>query len=121
MNSVINVEFTARTNGHEYKEEGVAFRSPSELFEFVSPGGGCERIPDEVEEIQMVFLPPTKPYTDNPMEAVPVTVELGMVFITGPLAEIVMILQLLIGKASRGQLSQSFLKIIGVKEPTLSL
>lgn len=114
MKPIINVEFTARVADREFKEESVAFHSPAELFEYVSPGGGCEHIPDEVAEIQMVFLPPTEP-NPNPMADVPTTLEIGMVFITGPLAEIVQTMQQLLGKASRGELSESFLRIIGSK------
>lgn len=115
MKPIINVEFTAKTAEREFKEESVAFHSPGELFEFVSPGGGCERIPDDVDEIQMVFLSPTATKANNPMDDVPVTLELGIVFFTGPLAEIVQTMQQLLGKASRGELSESFLRIIGVK------
>lgn len=115
MKPIISVEFTARTGGREFKEESVAFHSPSELFEFVSPGGGCERIPNEVDEIQMVFLPSARPDIDNPMADVPATLEMGMVFFTGPLADIVQTSQQLLGRATRGELSKSFLRIIGVK------
>lgn len=115
MKPIINVEFTARVAGREFKEESVAFHSPGELFEYVAPGGGCERIPDEVEEIQMIFLRPTEPNTKNPMNDLPATLELGIVFFTGPLAEIVQTMQQLLGKASRGELSEPFLRIIGMK------
>lgn len=116
MKPIINVEFTARRGEQEFKEESVAFHTPAELFEYVSPGGGCERIPDEVEEIQMVFLPPTTPNTRNPMADVPTTLEMGIVFFTGPLADIVQITQQLLGKASREELSESFLRVLGVKD-----
>lgn len=115
MKPIINIEFTARAAEHEFKQESVAFHSPGELFEFVSPGGGCERIPDDVDEIQIVFLPPTEPNTKNPMNDVPATLELGIVFFTGPLTEIVQTMQQLLGKASREELSESFLRILGVK------
>ena len=42
------------------------------------------------------------------------TLELGMVFLTGPLAEIVQTTEQLIDKAGRGELSDSFLKAINV-------
>ena len=115
MKPIINVEFTARAGDREFKEESIAFHSPAELFSFVSPGGGCDRIPDEVEEIQMVILPHTESAPDSPMDEVPATLELGMIFLTGPLADIVQITQQLLGKASRGELSPSFLKIAGIK------
>lgn len=115
MKPIINVEFTARSSDREFKEECVAFHSPTEFYRYVAPGGGCEQIPDEVEEIQMVFLPPRKHNTNNPMMDVPATLELGIVFISGPLSDIVQTTQLLLGKASRRELSESFLRIIGVK------
>jgi len=114
MKPIINVEFTALVNDREFKEESIAFHSPAELFEYVSPGGGCERIPNEVEEIQMIFLPPTTPDTENPMADVPATLKMGMVFFTGPLSDIVQMSQQLLGKASRGELSRSFLKVLRV-------
>lgn len=113
MKPVISVEFSARAGDVEFKEESVSFHSPDELFTYVAPGGGCEGIPDEVDEIQMVFLPPAHPNTQNPIADVPVTVELGMVFFTGPLAEIVQVLDQLMDKAGRGELSDSFARVIG--------
>ena len=113
MKPVISVEFSARAGDVEFKEESVSFHSPDELFAYVAPGGGCEGIPDEVDEIQMVFLPPAHPNRQNPISDVPVTVELGMVFFTGPLAEIVQVLNQLMDRAGRGELSESFSRVIG--------
>lgn len=115
MKPIINVEFTARAGDREFKEESVAFHTAAELFEYVGHGGGCERIPDDVEEIQMVFLVPTQASAKNPLMDIPATLEMGMVFFTGPLADILQTTQQLIGKASRKELSDSFLRILGVK------
>ncbi len=114
MQPIITVEFSSRAGGLECKEESVSFHSPEELFSFIAPGGGCETIPDEVSEIQMVFLQPSHPNTQNPIADKRVTLELGMVFLTGPLAEIVQTTEQLIDKAGRGELSDSFLKAINV-------
>ncbi|MBT8439782.1 MAG: hypothetical protein KJO91_08650, partial [Gammaproteobacteria bacterium] len=92
----------------------VSFHTPEELFAFVAAGGGCDSIPDEVEEIQMVFLQPDHANTKNPIADKRVTLELGMVFITGPLSEIVQTAEQLIDKAGRGELSESFLRVIHV-------
>lgn len=116
MKPIINVEFTARSGDREFKEESVAFHSAAELFEYVSHGGGCERIPDDVQEIQMIFISPAQARSKNPIMDVPATLEMGMVFFTGPLADILQTTQQLIGKASRKELSDSFLKVLGVKE-----
>ncbi len=43
------------------------------------------------------------------------TLELGMVFLTGPLAEILKTTEDIIDKAGRGELSESFLTVIGAK------
>ena len=51
MKPILTVEFHAKAADYEYEEESVPLHSPEELFEFVAPGGGCESIPDEVEEI----------------------------------------------------------------------
>ena len=112
---VISVEFSAQAGGREFKEESVAFNSPEELIDFIAPGGGCDSIPDEVEEIQMVFLQPEHANKQNPLADKSVTLELGMVFLTGPLAEILQTAQMLIDRAGRGELSESFLRVINVK------
>ena len=57
MKPVLTVEFKANAGGIDLTEESVALHSPEELFSFVAPGGGCETIPDEVDEIQMIFMP----------------------------------------------------------------
>lgn len=115
MQPVITVEFSAKAGDREFKEENVAFHNPEELFSFVAPGGGCDAIPDEVDEIQMVFLRPAHPNTKNPIADKIVTLELGMVFLTGPLAEVVQTAEQFIDKAGRGELSASFLTVINEK------
>ncbi len=49
------------------------------------------------------------------MDEIPVTLEMGIVFFTGPLTDIVQITQQLLGRASRDELSHAFLKIIGAE------
>jgi hypothetical protein len=114
MNPILTVEFSAKAGDYEFKEESVPLHSPEELFEFVAPGGGCESIPDEVEEIQMTFLPPAHPNSQNPIADKIATLQIGMVLFTGPLSEIVQTVELIIDKAGRGELSKSFLAVIGV-------
>jgi len=114
MQPIISVEFTAKAGDQEFKEENVTFRTPEELFAFVAPGGGCDAISNEVGEIQMVFLQPEHPNPQNPVADKRVTLELGMVFLTGPLAEIIQTAEQLLDKAGRGELSDSFLKVINV-------
>jgi hypothetical protein len=114
MSAVISVEFTAKAGEVEFKEENVSFHNPEELFAFVAPNGGCDTIPDEVEEIQMVFLQPEHPNTQNPVADKRVTLELGMVFITGPMSEIIQTAEQIVDKAGRGELSASFMRVIGV-------
>lgn len=113
MNPIMTVEFSAKTNVAEIKEESVPLHNPEEIFDFVAPGGGCEKIPSEVAEIQMVFLKPEHPNTKNPIADKRVTLQLGIVFFTGPLSEIVQTMEQLIDKAGRNELSDSFLKVIG--------
>lgn len=113
MNPILSVEFTVTAADGNFKEESVAIHSPEELFEYVAPGGGCESIPTEVGEINMVFLKPEHANTRSPVADLPVTLQLGMVFLTGPLAEIVQTAMELLDKAGRGELSPSFLMVIG--------
>ena len=115
MKPIISVEFSAKAGDQEFKEESVSFHNPEELFSFVAPGGGCDSIPDEVDEIQMVFFQPENLNMQNPIVDKRVTLELGMVFLTGPLSEIVQTAEQLIDKAGREELSDSFLRVINVK------
>lgn len=112
MNPIITVEFAVKVGDQEIKEESVSLHTPEEFFAFVAPGGGCETIPDDVDEIQMIFLQPSHPNIQNPMADKRVTLELGIVFLTGPLSEIIQTAEQLIDKAGRNELSESFLKVI---------
>ena len=113
MNPVLSVEFKVQAADGEFNEESVAVHNPEELFGFVAPGGGCEQIPDEVGEINVVFLKPPHANASNPVADIPVTLQLGMVYLTGPLAEIVQTAQEILDRAGRGELSASFLTVIG--------
>jgi hypothetical protein len=113
MNPVFSVEFTVQAADGEFKEESVAIHSPEELFAYVAPGGGCEQIPSEVGEINIVFLKPPHANNVNPIADLKVTLQLGMVFLTGPLAEIVQTAQEILDKSGRGELAPSFLTVIG--------
>ena len=113
MNPVFSVEFKVQANDGEFREESVAIHSPEELFAYVAPGGGCEQIPSEVGEINIVFLKPPHANNSNPIADLRVTLQLGMVFLSGPLAEIVQTAQEILDKAGRGELAASFLTVIG--------
>ena len=113
MRPILTVEFHAKGQDVEFDEESVALDSPEALFEFVAPGGGCETIPDEVSEIRMLFLPPEHPNTQNPIADHPATLQIGMVFFNGPLSEIATVAEQILDRAGRGQLSRSFLAVIG--------
>jgi hypothetical protein len=109
----ITIEFNVKSGDQDFKEESVSLQSPEELFEYVAPGGGCEAMPSDVDEIQMVFRSPEHPNTENPIADIHATLELGMVFITGPLAEIAETAEEIMDKAGRGELSEAFLSVIG--------
>ena len=113
MKPIITVEFSAKAGDEEYKEESVPLHSTEELFAFVAPNGGCESIPDDVAEIKMVFLPPQHPNTQNPIADLKSTLQIGMVFFTGPLSEIAQVSEQILDKAGRGELAESFMKAIG--------
>jgi hypothetical protein len=115
MKPVLTVEFTARVGNDEFKEESVPLNNPEEFFAYVAPGGGCDAIPSEVSEIQMVFLPPSHPNTQNPIADTHTTLQMGMVFFNGPLSEIAQIAEQILDKAGRGELSQSFLTVIDAR------
>jgi len=113
MQPILIVEFSAKAGEAEYREESIPLHSPEELFEFVAPGGGCEKIPNDVAEIKMVFLPPVHANEKNPIADTGATLQLGMVFFSGPLSEISQAAEQIIDKAGRGELSESFLTAIG--------
>jgi hypothetical protein len=110
----IIIEFKVKKGDETFKEDSVTFDTPEQLFEYVAPGGGCENMPSDLGEIQMIFQSPEHPNTMNPIADKRVTLELGMVFLTGPLSTIVQILQEIIDKVGRGELSDAFQAVIGV-------
>lgn len=116
MQPVMTVEFAAKAAGRDFKEESVSFHNTEELFSFIAPGGGCETIPDEVDEIQMVFLQPSHPNVKNPLADKRVMLEMGMVFLSGPLAEVTQTANQMLDKAGRGELSSAFLTVIGARD-----
>jgi hypothetical protein len=113
MQPVLAVEYRVRIGEEELKEESVPLHGPEEMLAYVAPGGGCELIPSEVEEIRMVFLQPQHPNARNPLADAPVTLQLGMVFLSGPLSDVVQTAEQLLDRAGRGELSSSFLVVIG--------
>ena len=114
MKPVLTVEFSTKIGEDEFREESIPLHNTEEFFEFVSPDGGCERIPDEVGEIRMVFLSPEHPNTQNPVADVPATLQMGIIVFNGPLSEIASTAEQIIDKAGRGELSQAFMKTAGI-------
>ena len=116
MRPILTVEFHAKDRDVEFDEESVTLHNPEELFEFVAPENGCETIPNEVSEIRMVFLSPEHPNVKNPIADLPATLQLGMVLFNGPLSEITNTAEQILDRAGRGELSRSFLTVIGLAQ-----
>lgn len=112
MRPTLTVEFSAKDGNEEIQEQSVSLRDPEQLFAFVAPGGGCEAIPSEVVEIRMTFLPPAHANTANPIADAPATLQIGIVLFHGPLAEIAETASQLLDRAGRGELSQSFRRVL---------
>jgi len=108
----ITIEFTAKSGDKSFKEDSVTFATSEEMFEYISPGGGCENMPSDLGEIQMIFLPPKHPNITNPVADKRVTLQLGIVFITARLSSIAQISQEIIDRTGRGELSEAFLAVI---------
>ena len=108
----ITIEFIAKSGEKSFKEDSVTFATAEELFDYISPGGGCEKMPSGLGEIQMIFLPPKHPNVTNPIADKRATLQLGIVLITAPLATIVQIAQEIIDKMGRGELSEAFVAMI---------
>ena len=111
----ITIEFNVKKGDKIFTEDSVTFSTPEELFEYVAPGGGCENMPSDLGEIQMIFLSPAHANTMNPIADMRVTLQLGMVLITAPLSTVVQVSQEIIDKMGRGELSDAFQAVIGAK------
>lgn len=111
----ITIEFSVTNGDQTIKEDSVSLASPLELFEYIAPGGDCERIPSDLSEIQLILQSSEHPNVTNPIADKRVTLQLGLVLITGPLAEILEVSQELIDKMGRGELSEAFLAAAHVK------
>jgi len=108
----ITIEFIVKNGNESFKEDSATFATPEGLFEYISPGGGCENMPSDLGEIQMIFLPPKHPNITNPIADKRATLQLGIVLITAPLSTIVQISQEIIDKMGRGEISEAFLAVI---------
>ncbi len=111
----ITIEFNVTNQDETFREDSVTFDTVEELFDYVSPGGDCEHMPANLNEVQMIFLPPSHPNTFNSIADLRVTLQMGIVFLTGPLSTIVQVAQEIIDKVGRGELSEGFLAIIGAE------
>ena len=109
----ITIEFNVRKGDKSFKEDSVTLRNAEELFAYVAPGGDCEKMSADVGEIQMIFLSPEHPNMLNPVADMRVTLQLGMVLLTGPFATIIQVSQEILDKVGRGELSDAFLAVIG--------
>jgi len=105
----ITIEFSVKDGAQILKEDSVSLASPEELFGYIAPGGDCEKMPDDLSEIQFILQSPEHPNVINPLADKRVTLQLGLVLITGPLSEIVQISEALVDKMGRGELSEAFL------------
>ncbi|NNF82042.1 MAG: hypothetical protein HKM99_04815 [Flavobacteriaceae bacterium] len=114
----VTIEFKVKSDNQSFKEDCVTFDDIDALFEFVAPGGDCEKMPSDLNEIQMTFLSSHHPVipppnnTRNPIADKRATLQIGMVFFTGALSTLVQFSEVLIDKAGRGELSDGFLAAI---------
>lgn len=111
----ITIDFNVNSGGQVIREESVTLDSAEAFFDYIAPGGGCEKMPSDLCEVQMVFTPPKHRNVQNPIADKRVTLELGMVFLTGPLAVIVEVLQEIIDKVGRGELSEAFMNLVHIE------
>ncbi len=111
----ITIEFAVNKADQVLKEDSVSLASPEELFAYIAPGGGCEKMPSDLSEIQMIILPSEHPNVTNPLADKRVTLQLGLVLITGPMASIVQVAQEMMDKHGRGELSEAFVAVVGLQ------
>lgn len=108
----VTIDFTVNTGGQTVREESLSLETAAEFFDYIAPGGGCEKMPSDLCEVQMIFAPSKHPNVQNPIADKRATLELGMVFLTGSLAVIVELLQEIIDKVGRGEVSEAFMNLI---------
>ena len=108
----ITIEFTVKNDDETFREDSVTFATPEEMFDYISPGGGCEDMPDDLGEIRMIFLPPEHANTANPVADKRATLQMGIVLITAPLSTLVQISAEIVDKVGRGEISAGFLAAI---------
>lgn len=111
----ITIEFTVKNGDASFREDSVTFASLEAMFDYISPGGGCEQMPSDLGEIRMIFLPPKHPNITNPVADMRATLQLGIVLITAPLATIVQISEEIIDKVGRAEISEAFLAAVHAK------
>jgi hypothetical protein len=61
----------------------------------------------------MVFMPPMHPNTRTPVADKKITLQLGMVYLTGPMFDLVQFAGMIIDKSGCGELSDAFVAVIG--------
>lgn len=113
MKPAFTIEFRARSGRFDFEEESVTLDSPDEVLAFVAPGGGCESVPDAVDEIHISLLHPLRDEADTSIDLLQATLQVGMVFVSGPLAQVTETLERLRAADRAGQLSQAFRTVIG--------
>jgi hypothetical protein len=111
----ITIEFIVKNGEETFKEDSVTFATPEEMFDYISPGGGCEEMPSDLGEIRMIFLPPEHANTANPIADKRATLQIGIVLITAPMSTIVQVCEEIIDKAGRAEISEDFLAAIHAK------
>lgn len=113
----ITIEFLVKDGDQGFKEDSVTFATPEEMFDYISPGGGCEKMPSGLGEIRLIFLPPEHANITNPIADRRATLQMGIVLITAPLSTIVQISQELLDRVGRGEISEGFLAAIHANSP----
>ena len=105
----ITIEFSVINGNDTITEDSVTFATPEDMFAFIAPGGGCEKMSNDLDEIRMIFLPPEHANITNPIADRRATLQIGIVLITAALATIVQITQELTDRVGRGEISEGFL------------
>lgn len=108
----ITIEFTVNSGNDTFKEDSVTFATLEDMFDFISPGGGCEELPSDLGEIRMIFLPPAHANTENPIADKRAILQMGIVLITASLFTIVQVSAEIIDKVGRDEISAGFLAAI---------
>ncbi|MCB1877076.1 MAG: hypothetical protein KDH88_13965 [Chromatiales bacterium] len=107
MHPILSVEFRGGADG-DITEESIAFDDVDGFLAFISPGGGCEKIPDGVDELKVIVNRPMADPVDRSLAFQGAYLEMGGVILSGNLQQVTEVAQKLIEFSGSSRMSEAF-------------